>query len=592
MVVEELVIELLLQGQEDLYQKLTALETKLGDVKDANKETQQGMDKTASSSKKAGDELKKTADDAKKAGNEIEKAGKKAKGSADLLDKSIARLGKGWTKTLVGYMTGFLMAGTIISTIKGIIGGAMETADAVGKVAEASGQSRKEVYALGKAFESLGQSQESAHKWLTDWNDAQASADVGQVSEVEQAAKTVGIQTRENGKLRRGQDVLIEMGQKAVADSGGDKDLAAKRLQALGIEEQAAKAAVSATKELIAEKEKNNLVTEEQLAKAQEVSAKFKSLKSGAGDFVDAIGMALMPTLGDIIDGVQNVIDFLKGMAKGFEEAGDGAVGFSDVLEVMFAPLKIVIGLVEALLEGLGGVSTWTETGGQIVYSFFTAMQSVWNACIMVVNGLIAALEGLVNAIGMVGHAISNVINLIKDPLNAKPTDYKPIEFGRVSALGGNGKSSSPTWNTNPGRGRIRGNYGLGSGGGGHSGGGRRGGGGGRGGSGGKEEPVYRSRFQGNVDPKTLGIQGAKGRLAEDPVKKAAQEAKRGGASARTPAETLGAGAKQVASASKIINITNSITVNAQGNTNARQIADRTSNAVDMVVRRQAGAMA
>ena len=82
-------------------------------------------------------------------------------------------------------------------------------------------------------------------------------------------------------------------------------------------------------------------------------------------------------------------------------------------------------------------------------------------------------------------------------------------------------------------------------------------------------------------------MQGTIGKIAEDPAKVAAREAKKAGRAG------MSAGAKQVASAAmQTFNFNNSINVYAQGNPNARDIASRTADAVSMVSRRQAGAMA
>ena len=82
-------------------------------------------------------------------------------------------------------------------------------------------------------------------------------------------------------------------------------------------------------------------------------------------------------------------------------------------------------------------------------------------------------------------------------------------------------------------------------------------------------------------------MQGAIGKIAEDPAKVAAKKAKKAGHGG------MASGARQVASAAmQTFNFNNSITVNAQGNPNARDIATRTADAVSMVSRRQAGAMA
>ena len=73
-------------------------------------------------------------------------------------------------------------------------------------------------------------------------------------------------------------------------------------------------------------------------------------------------------------------------------------------------------------------------------------------------------------------------------------------------------------------------------------------------------------------------------KIDEDPAKERAKNAKGG----RSPVQ---AGARQVAQGGNVFNITNSITVNAQGNQNASQIASKTADAVNSVSRRQAGAM-
>lgn len=552
--VEELVINLIAQVDE-AEQRLSSVEQKLEGIGQANQSAQQEFSKTADaankagtaadksgeqidkagkSAQKAGDGYKKAGQEAKKAGQEFERAGAKGVRSANLLDKTQARLKKTWTKAAIGYLGGFLMAGAVISQLKDIVSSTLESAGAIGKISEVAGVSRKEVHALGKAFEDLGQDQKSAYGFLKQWNDAQAEADVGRVSKVEQAAKTVGIQTREkDGQLRKGSDVLVEMGQKAVSDSAGDKELAAKRLQALGIEEQAAKAAVNATKELIAEKERDNSVTEEQLAKAEEVSKKFSKLGRGAEDFKEALGYALLPIIDGVLDGIQNIVDFCKELNSAFEEASGGSSLFQAALEILQAPIQIVTEFVDLLFGSLGNLSTWAQTGGQIVYGFFTVMQNVWNTVIGVINGMIASIEGLINALDQLGVALDNLVGG-----NAV---HKEIKLGRISEVnigkgGGGGAKAPPAWNARAGRGRVRGGYGFGggsgggrSGGGGRRSGGRRGGGGGRSGAAGKEEPTYRSTFQGTADPKKLGITPAVAKIPEDPVKKAAQEAKKGG---------------------------------------------------------------
>ena len=82
-------------------------------------------------------------------------------------------------------------------------------------------------------------------------------------------------------------------------------------------------------------------------------------------------------------------------------------------------------------------------------------------------------------------------------------------------------------------------------------------------------------------------MKGAIGKIPEDPAKVAAREAKKAGHGG------MASGARQVASAAmQTFNFNNSITVNAQGNTSAKDIATRTADAVNTVSRRQAGAMA
>lgn len=532
--VEELVINLIAQVDE-AEQRLSSVEQKLEGIGQANQSAQQEFSKTADaankagtaadksgqqidnagkSAQKAGDGYKKAGHEARKAGQEFERAGAKGVRSANLLDKTQAKLKKTWTKAAIGYLGGFLMAGAVISQLKDIVSSTLESAGAIGKISEVAGVSRKEVHALGKAFEDLGQDQKSAYGFLKQWNDAQAEADIGRISKVEQAAKTVGIQTREkDGQLRKGSDVLVEMGQKAVSDSAGDKELAAKRLQALGIEEHAAKAAVNATKELIAEKERDNSVTEEQLAKAEEVSKKFSKLGRGAEDFKEALGYALLPIIDGVLDGIQNIVDFCEELNSAFEEASGGSSLFQAALEILQAPIQIVTEFVDLLFGSLDNLSTWAQTGGQIVYGFFTVMQNVWNTVIGVINGMIASIEGLINALDQLGVALDNLVGG-----NAV---HKEIKLGRISEVnigkgGGGVAKAPPAWNASAGRGRVRGGYGFvggsgggrrGGGGGGRKSGGRRGGGGGgRGGAAGKEEPTYRSTFQGTADPKKLGI--------------------------------------------------------------------------------------
>lgn len=577
--VEELVIELLVRTDK-AEQELNTVKDRVKAIEESSKGAKRGMDELSRSAEKTGRSGEVAARGARKAGNEIEKAGVKAGRSATLLDKVERRLSRGWIKAITAYAAGFLAAGTVIGFIKDSIGKTIESASAIGKVAESSGRMRTEVHALGAAFRSLGKDEQSAYKYLEDFNNGK----------YDRAASTIGIRTQAQGRRRNGEDVLVEMGQKAVADSGGDKDLAAKRLQAIGLEKEAAEAAVKATKDLIAEKQRDGAVTDEQIRRAEEISKRYGALADKLGDAKEAFGYGILPVVEAVAEGIEGLLAIVSDFARGFEEAAGGVGFFQTALEILMAPIQIIIQFVQALLEGLGGLSAWASTGGQVVYGFFTLMQTVWNACILVINGMIAALEGLVNAIGQVAHAIN-------DPFGSGPA-YKPVKFGQVGYLGQGGGGGGKGWAVGgAGRGTVRGSWGMpGAGGGGRGSGGRRGGrgrsgrGGGGGGSVGKEEPIYRSTYQGTADPKRLGMQGAIGKIAEDPAKVAAREAKKAG---RKSAGGMASGATQVASAAmQTFNFNNSITVNAQGNPNARDIATRTADAVSMVSRRQAGAMA
>lgn len=574
--VEELVIELLVRTDK-AEQELNTVKDRVKAIEESSKGAKRGMDELSRSAEKTGRSGEVAARGARKAGNEIEKAGVKAGRSATLLDKVERRLSRGWIKAITAYAAGFLAAGTVIGFIKDSIGKTIESASAIGKVAESSGRMRTEVHALGAAFRSLGKDEQSAYKYLEDFNNGK----------YDRAASTIGIRTQSQGRRRNGEDVLVEMGQKAVADSGGDKDLAAKRLQAIGLEKEAAEAAVKATKDLIAEKQRDGAVTDEQIRRAEEISKRYGALADKLGDAKEAFGYGILPVVEAVAEGIEGLLAIVSDFARGFEEAAGGVGFFQTALEILMAPIQIIIQFVQALLEGLGGLSAWASTGGQVVYGFFTLMQTVWNACILVINGMIAALEGLVNAIGQVAHAIN-------DPFGSGPA-YKPVKFGQVGYLGQVGGGGGKGWAVGgAGRGTVRGSWGMpGAGGGGRGSGGRRGGrgrsgrGGGGGGSVGKEEPIYRSTYQGTADPKRLGMQGAIGKIAEDPAKVAAREAKKAGRAG------MSAGAKQVASAAmQTFNFNNSINVYAQGNPNARDIATRTADAVSMVSRRQAGAMA
>lgn len=573
--VEELVIELLVRADK-AEQELNTVKDRVKAIEESSKGAKRGMDELSRSAEKTGRSGEVAARGARKAGDEIEKAGVKARRSATLLDKVERRLSRGWIKAITAYAAGFLAAGTVIGFIKDSIGKTIESAGAIGKVAESSGRMRTEVHALGAAFRSLGKDEQSAYKYLEDFNNGK----------YDKAAATIGIRTQDKGRRRMGEDVLVEMGQKAVADSGGDKDLAAKRLQAIGLEKEAAEAAVKATKDLIAEKQRDGAVTDEQIRRAEEVSNKYGALAGRLEDVKEAFGYGVLPIIEEVMDGIDGLLGLIRDFASGFEEASGGVGFFQTALEILMAPIQIIIGFVSALLEGLGGVSNWAQTGGQVVYGFFTLMQTVWNACILVINGMIAALEGLVNAIGQVAHAIN-------DPFGSGPA-YKPVKFGKVGYIGqggGGGRAASyPVGGA--GRGTVRGSWGMpsaGRGGSGRGGRGRSGGGGRRGGGGsaGKEEPIYRSTYQGTADPKRLGMQGAIGKIAEDPAKVAAKKAKKAGHGG------MASGARQVASAAmQTFNFNNSINVYAQGNPNARDIATRTADAVNTVSRRQAGAMA
>jgi len=581
--VEELVIELLVRTDK-AEQELNTVKDRVKAIEESSKGAKRGMDELSRSAEKTGRSGEVAARGARKAGDEIEKAGVKARRSASLLDKVERRLSRGWIKAITAYAAGFLAAGTVIGFIKDSIGKTIESASAIGKVAESSGRMRTEVHALGAAFRSLGKDEQSAYKYLEDFNNGK----------YDKAAATIGIRTQSQGRRRNGEDVLVEMGQKAVADSGGDKDLAAKRLQAIGLEKEAAEAAVKATKDLIAEKQRDGAVTDEQIRRAEEVSKKYGALAGKLGDLKDAFGYGILPVVEAVMEGIEGLLGLVNDFARGFEEAAGGVGYFQTAIEVIFAPIQILIEFIQALLEGLGGVSAWAETGGKVVYGFFTLMQTVWNVCIGVINGVIVALEGLVNAIMAVGHALGEITNFAADPLHYKVQTYKPMSFGRIGYLG-QGGGGGKGWSVGgAGRGAVRGSWGMPGAGGGSGRGGRgRSGGGGRrggGGSAGKEEPIYRSTYQGTADPKRLGMQGAIGKIAEDPAKIAAREAKKTG---RKAVGGMSAGATQVASAAmQTFNFNNSINVYAQGNPNARDIATRTADAVSMVSRRQAGAMA
>ena len=606
--VEELVIELITRV-DNAEQKLEKIDSELKKVEKDSSSAKKGMEELSKASERTATSGEKAGRGARKAGDEIERAGKKAHSSSILLDKAQARLSKGWIKALSGYMIGLVAAGSVIGFIKESIAKTLESATAIGKVAEASGQSREEVHALGKAFESLGKSQESAYKYLKDFQDGK----------YDKAAAQIGIKTQDKGQRRSGQDVLVEMGRKAVEDSGGDKDLAAKRLQAIGLEKEAAEAAVKATKDLIDEKRKSNLVSEEQIETAERVASRFNDFGNVVKDLAEAFGYALMPMIEGVLDIFDGVMDALKGLYDGFMEAAEGTVSFGGILEVIFAPVTILKELIDLLVGSLEGLSGWTQVGGQMVFQFFNIARTVWNAVIGVINGVIGAIESMINALDNLGAAVANLTGGSYTPTG--------IKLGRIGEIGKGGSSKAPAWNANPGRGAVRGSWGMpGAGGvrgGGRSGGGRgRRGGSGRGGASGAtsaKDAEWHSFMLGSVDYRKLGISPVVARIPEDPAKKAAEEErrnKRKGVSSKigeVMRPVVGAvhsvkeksdvsnlplpsmyGSQQAMSAGRVTNIyyTNTVTVNAPGNTNARQIADRTSNAMQTIARRQAGAMA
>lgn len=568
--VEQLVIELIART-ENAEREIEAVKKRLEETKAESKEAKRGLDEVSKASEATGRSGERGRRGVQKLGDELEKTGRKARSTASLVDKVQRRLARGWVRAITTYAAGFMAAGAVIGFIKDSISGVLEGATAIGKVAEVTGQTRTEIKALGSAFEALGVSQQSAYKYLQDFN----------IGKYDQAVAQVGVSTQSGGERRKGEDVLLELGQKAVSDSGGDKALAESRLQAIGIEAEVAKAAVNATQELIDAKRADGVATEEQIQKAEEASKRYTEFASRLGDVKDAFGYALLPIIEDVISGIEWLMDVVSSIGRGFEEASGGLSLFQTAIEILTAPLNILIEFVGALLEGLGGLEAWTSTGGKVVYGFFYLLQEVWNLVIIAANGVIVAIEGVINAVGRLKYAL-------QDPFGTGG-GYQEVKLGHISEIGlGTRNGGRAAWNTagaGARRGAVRGTWGMpGTGGSGR--GGRRGGrGGGRSSSAGKEEPIYRSTYQGTADPKRLGMQGAKGRIAEDPVQLASREAKRHGG--------YSAGARQVATASaQTFNFNNSIVVNAQGNPNARDIANRTGEAVSLVSRRQAGAMA
>ena len=166
--VEELVIELFVRADK-AEQELNTVKDRVKAIEESSKGAKRGMDDLSRSAEKTGRSGEVAARGARKAGDEIEKAGVKARRSATLLDKVERRLSRGWIKAITAYAAGFLAAGTVIGFIKDSIGKTIESAGAIGKVAESSGRMRTEVHALGAAFRSLGKDEQSAYKYLEDF---------------------------------------------------------------------------------------------------------------------------------------------------------------------------------------------------------------------------------------------------------------------------------------------------------------------------------------------------------------------------------------------------------------------------------------
>ena len=158
--VEELVIELFVRADK-AEQELNQVKDRVKAIEESSKGAKRGMDDLSRSAEKTGRSGEVAARGARKAGDEIERAGRKADHSSILFDKAHRRLTKGWIKALSGYMIGLVAAGSVIGFIKDAIGKTIESAGAIGKVAESSGRMRTEVHALGAAFRCRGKDEQS-----------------------------------------------------------------------------------------------------------------------------------------------------------------------------------------------------------------------------------------------------------------------------------------------------------------------------------------------------------------------------------------------------------------------------------------------
>lgn len=245
-----------------------------------------------------------------------------------------------------------------------VAGGAMlgaGTLMAAGLMAAAKAAAAEDagVQKLSTAMRNMGLSYEDSRDSLESWIDAmQQKTSVADDQQRDALATLIGM----TGDMAQAQD-LLALAMDVSAGTG--KDLASST-QLLGYAMSGnwgmVERMIPALKSVESEEEKWAALRQQFAGQAetygQTVSGQMETLQNNLGDVKEALGTALLPVIADVVEWIQKLVQWLKGLDPQMVKWIAGGVAAAAALSTVGGAVLLVLGFLPQLAAGLAIVKT------------------------------------------------------------------------------------------------------------------------------------------------------------------------------------------------------------------------------------------
>lgn len=322
-------------------------------------------------------------------------------------------------------------AGVAIGGMAALIGKAIETTSQITKFSQVTGMSTKGFQEWDSVAKTFGFSMEAAAGDMAALAEKAMDAQSG-IGENADIFKELGVSVEDSsGKLKTQEQLFNETiaGLQGMEDVTRRNAIATMFLSTTG--EELAPVLNMTNEELQKMKDNTNVISEEDLAKAEDFRLKWEGVKSTFGGVVTQIGIGLMPLFEGLLGwvnshmptiqlvintvfealstGIQIGIEWVRNFIGMIKQWGsDNTATFTTIKDTIQNVLGIIVAFIQEKLAAIQ--QFWTENGTQIKQ----AVENLFNGIKATIEFVMPAVLWLIKEVwGAIKNVIDGVLNVI-----------------------------------------------------------------------------------------------------------------------------------------------------------------------------------